>query len=1257
MNLIFKIIGFVLPLLTVGLIVYAAWWWNRKQQSQLSDGDDVSESLFDEVELPRDVESDDNVTVAVDSEPNTTGLEKTVEVFGSTESAADLPESLPEEITQPAAEFTEALGQDDGPRVEIVSDVDIESIVSQLSSDKLDLTETVGMADVSVETLASASEQEHEAVAEAEAEAKVETVADEVTEMPVSGIEPTESTEAIHPEAILPAPIPPRKSTVSDATITPTIGQTESVPNADHFRSRPIPPRRERTEPESPVISLHDVPESIFHSNDEDDSGEIRVVTADEVPDSMVTKAEYADTQDELGQLRLALEASHNELSHLTVSRDQALSCASQQESQLTALQRQIRDIEASQVELQSERETLASLVGDLKANTEVLQTELQNSQEKLSDAQQQLADNSSEEAIKEIEAQHQSTVDELRSVLGQREAAEASLARERDALAEQNSQLQRRVDALHADLAVVSAVTPESNDSSGSPIEQPNAQAAVRIAELEAAYQQYSGELSLANETVRQLNQNLSQRDAQLMNLRRDHDVLATEINQLKEAEAAAEVAATENGSALTELGNERDRALSFLESMKEELDSAKREVASVEGKNESLQRELSEAKEELTTEQENAMTKVTTEELEVLKTKLGEATSAYAALIAQKEVLETDFAAEKSNYIQEIERLKATPVVEESVVDELMSTEESNEVSDAAESDAVDTERIDELETILEQHEEYVKGLLAEKQDLLDRLGASQEEINAKADEMRRIQDRLGAAEEAATIVERQTESLQDSETQVVKLSEELNAGNTELKRLQEEQIELKQELAFLTDASEAWAAERTGLFSRLGLDVNGEPRGEEGELTTSGSGAALEETLAEMARLTAALEDRDLAYGQLQKRFDELQGMHESSGEVAVPDDSAGVTDSLRADRDQAAAAAAEASATIADLMKEVHELTNTTDGNDAEVAKLAEENQAYRRSVSELHAVANELEELKTERSREQESARQRLQEATTANAELNAEIAALREELSRESTSEMEAVSEVDPKLLSELTEVRKKLRDLNAEREKQNKQISELIAQLDSVPQDRKEAGKVARDAKRLNAALAKSETKLHDRDDRLRELASELSKNRVEVASLKSQLTEQQAVMRALKRGKSENVHSTAEENGRVRKKTAESKITAKPSRGRAKSRKKYVSSPKKSARTPASSTKKDPKLGRVYARRPSAVDDLKLITGIGPVLEKRLNTVGIYQFDQVRAWSKSTIDYLDEALSLSGRISRDKWVAQAKKLSRIAR
>ncbi len=64
---------------------------------------------------------------------------------------------------------------------------------------------------------------------------------------------------------------------------------------------------------------------------------------------------------------------------------------------------------------------------------------------------------------------------------------------------------------------------------------------------------------------------------------------------------------------------------------------------------------------------------------------------------------------------------------------------------------------------------------------------------------------------------------------------------------------------------------------------------------------------------------------------------------------------------------------------------------------------------------------------------------------------------------------------------------------------------------------------------------------------------------------------------------------------------------------------------------------------------------DDLKLIWGVGPALEKLLNKIGVWHFDQIANWSAKELSWVDEKLEgFKGRAKRDEWVKQSKKLAK---
>jgi len=62
---------------------------------------------------------------------------------------------------------------------------------------------------------------------------------------------------------------------------------------------------------------------------------------------------------------------------------------------------------------------------------------------------------------------------------------------------------------------------------------------------------------------------------------------------------------------------------------------------------------------------------------------------------------------------------------------------------------------------------------------------------------------------------------------------------------------------------------------------------------------------------------------------------------------------------------------------------------------------------------------------------------------------------------------------------------------------------------------------------------------------------------------------------------------------------------------------------------------------------------DDLKEISGVGPVLEETLNDLGIYHFRQIAAFTQKDIDAVENETNFPGRIERDDWIAQAKTLA----
>lgn len=72
-----------------------------------------------------------------------------------------------------------------------------------------------------------------------------------------------------------------------------------------------------------------------------------------------------------------------------------------------------------------------------------------------------------------------------------------------------------------------------------------------------------------------------------------------------------------------------------------------------------------------------------------------------------------------------------------------------------------------------------------------------------------------------------------------------------------------------------------------------------------------------------------------------------------------------------------------------------------------------------------------------------------------------------------------------------------------------------------------------------------------------------------------------------------------------------------------------------------------------RSEALRSAEFDDLKRIRGVGVLIEKRLNTLGVTSYDQIANWTNADIDRVSQTLDFKGRIERENWVEQARILS----
>ncbi len=63
-------------------------------------------------------------------------------------------------------------------------------------------------------------------------------------------------------------------------------------------------------------------------------------------------------------------------------------------------------------------------------------------------------------------------------------------------------------------------------------------------------------------------------------------------------------------------------------------------------------------------------------------------------------------------------------------------------------------------------------------------------------------------------------------------------------------------------------------------------------------------------------------------------------------------------------------------------------------------------------------------------------------------------------------------------------------------------------------------------------------------------------------------------------------------------------------------------------------------------------AKDDLKAIRGVGPIIEKMLNKLGVFQYKQIAKWTNDDVKFFSKKLStFQNRIVEDSWISNAKK------
>ncbi|MEM7328855.1 MAG: hypothetical protein AAF437_08965 [Pseudomonadota bacterium] len=220
-----------------------------------------------------------------------------------------------------------------------------------------------------------------------------------------------------------------------------------------------------------------------------------------------------------------------------------------------------------------------------------------------------------------------------------------------------------------------------------------------------------------------------------------------------------------------------------------------------------------------------------------------------------------------------------------------------------------------------------------------------------------------------------------------------------------------------------------------------------------------------------------------------------------------------------------------------------------------------------------------------------------------------------------------------------------------------NTAIAKMTDQMNRVAEEAsKVRGRVAEATSDATDAVTKFQTeqreRLEARMERMRDALglkqfSMKAKKADKLHSKLDELEEQVADLRANADGADEKVKARVE---RLSEEIAS--VGGKAKKGKKAKKAKAKAAPKKVAATAKAAPKTDSngRLSKPFGQ----ADDLKLIKGVGAVLERRLNEAGIFHFWQIADLRKAQMDLLETALRFPGRMTRDNWKAQARALAK---
>lgn len=581
---------------------------------------------------------------------------------------------------------------------------------------------------------------------------------------------------------------------------------------------------------------------------------------------------------------------------------------------------------------------------------------------------------------------------------------------------------------------------------------------------------------------------------------------------------------------------------------------------------------------------------------------------------------------------------------------------------------------ESLTNLESQLRQRDEDLASLRSERDEALQQV---EDERESRA----RIEGRVGNVEQLVAQRDAALESVRDleknlaeSNARMQQLSDMLEEKSLELHVLQnsheEAKLELKQETDVLRQKLAALTQEHDAV-SQVLIDERSRLSGMESENHRLTAMAAEAESIAvsnnqelrtelsrkqvELDTLRTELEEIASQLSRERHQREHLQSvLHEHKTTTSV-------FEKERADWEQQLASLQSQNEMLQTQVSKLAALRDEHDFAGAELQRLQEqyeltttEKLALEQRVSELNQSTSQLTKQVTDLQvarDEQATELDRLQETHRTAITSRIELESAKEELEqhvRKLQSELDEVREVKQSHV----ELKTRLDRVIAQRDEamhthssQEETISQLQQQL-RVVEEACDAEKLKHEevAQRtagfddLRRSYLHLQTQLNDTGDRLRRVTVERDSQRDAINNAEARLAQlderakaNEETIRNLRRERAAVLANTRQPSSLSFHSLATRSVPEQESGGR---------------------MRRDDVLGMVYTQPPKRKDDLKRISGIAQVLEKKLNAFGVYTYRQIMEWDAVAIAEFSKLLSFRDRIDRDDWIGQARNL-----